>query len=54
MDLKWGKSCSIGNYFIFDWSFVKLAGNEDIHKISDNFDFGPDQTIHFLSYSPNE
>ena len=32
--------------FIFDWIFVKLAGNEDTHKISDEFDFGPDRTIH--------
>ena len=25
--------------FIFDWIFVKLAGNKDSHKISDEFDF---------------
>ena len=45
-----GKCCPIDNYFIFHWSFVTLAGNEDIHKISDKFDFGPNRSIHFWSY----
>ena len=27
--------------------FVKLAGNQDRHKISDVFEFWPDQTSHF-------
>ena len=31
----------------FDWIFVKLAGNEDRHKSSDKFEFGPDRIIHF-------
>ena len=33
--------------FIFDSIFLILAGNEDIYKILDEVDFGPDQTIHF-------
>ena len=28
-----------------------LAGIEDSHKILDKFDFGPDRTLHFGSYS---
>ena len=26
--------------FIFDWIFFILAGNKDIHKISDGFEIG--------------
>ena len=26
---------------------IKVAGNQDRHKSSDEFDFGPDQTTHF-------
>ena len=37
----------VDNYFIFDRSFVVLAGNEDSHKISDQLDFRPNRTIHF-------
>ena len=33
--------------FIFYQIFVKLAGNEDSHKILDALDFWPDQTIRF-------
>ena len=32
---------------IFDKIYVKLAGNEDRHKISNEFKFGPDRIIHF-------
>ena len=34
---------------IFDWNFVKLAGNGDKHKRSNEIKFGPDrdQIIHF-------
>ena len=42
-----GKCCPIDNYSIFDRSFVRFAGNKGILKISEMFDFGPDQTIHF-------
>ena len=31
----------------FDWIFVKLAGNEDRHRSSNEFEFGPDRIIHF-------
>ena len=31
----------------FDWIFVKLAGNKDRHKSSNEFEFGPDRIIHF-------
>ena len=34
------------NDFIFDQIFIRLAGNEDSHKILDKFDFGSDQSIH--------
>ena len=47
-----GKWCLETSTFNFDRIFVKFAG-QDRHKISDKFDFGPDQTIHFcLSYLP--
>ena len=35
----------------FDWIFVRVAGNEDRHKGSNEFEFGPDRVIHF-DYSP--
>ena len=35
-------SCS----FIFDRIFIKLAGNQDRHKISDEFEFRPDWISH--------
>ena len=28
--------------FIFDQIIIKVAGNQDRHKSSDEFDFGPD------------
>ena len=31
----------------FDQIFVKLAGKEDRHKSSDEFEFGPDRIIRF-------
>ena len=33
--------------FIFDRIIIKVAGNQNRHKSSDKFDFGPDQTTHF-------
>ena len=42
-----GKWCLHASMFIIDWIFVKLAGNRDRHKISDKFEFWPDQTCHF-------
>ena len=45
--LLWWKCCLIGSVFIFDWIFLILAGNKGSHKISEEFEFQPDQTIHF-------
>ena len=42
-----GKWCRHASSFIFDQIIIKVAGNQDSHKISDEFDFGPDQTTHF-------
>ena len=42
-----GKCCSHASSFIFDQIIIKVAGNQDRHKSSDKFDFGPDQTTHF-------
>ena len=32
---------------LVDHVIIKVAGNQDKHKSSDVFDFGPDQTTHF-------
>ena len=42
-----GKCCLHAGSFIFDRIIIKVAGNQDRHKSSDEFDFGPDQTTHF-------
>ena len=42
-----GKWCLQASSFIFDWIFVKLAGNQDRHKISDEFEFRLDRINHF-------
>ena len=42
-----GKWCLHASSFIFDQIIIKVAGNQDRHKSSDKFDFGPEQTIHF-------
>ena len=42
-----GECCLHASSFIFDWIIIKVAGNQDRHKSSDEFDFGPDQTTHF-------
>ena len=42
-----GKCCLHASAFIFDWIIIKVAGNQDRHKSSDEFDFGPDPTTHF-------
>ena len=36
-----GKCCLHDNSFIFDQIVIKVAGNQDRHKSSDEFDFGP-------------
>ena len=42
--IEWGKCCQHSSGFIFVWIFFILAGNEDNHKISHEFDFRPDST----------
>ena len=42
-----GKCCLHASSFIFDRITIKVAGNQDRHKSSDKFDFGPDRTTHF-------
>ena len=42
-----GKCCLHASSFIFDQIIIKVADNQDRHKSSDEFDFGPDQTTHF-------
>ena len=39
-----GKWCLHASSFIFYWIIIKVAGNQDRHKSSNEFDFGPDQT----------
>ena len=36
----------------FNWIFVKLAGNEDRHKISEELEFGPGWTFHYWVVRP--
>ena len=36
-----GKWCLHASSFIFDQIVIKVAGNQDRHKSSDKFDFGP-------------
>ena len=42
-----GKWCLQASSFSFDRIFVKLAGNQDSHKISDEFEFRLDRISHF-------
>ena len=42
-----GKCFLHASSFIFDRIIIKVAGNRDRHKISDEFDFRPDQSTHF-------
>ena len=42
-----GKCHLQASAFIFDRIIIKVAGNQDRYKSSDEFDFGPDQTTHF-------
>ena len=47
-----GKWCLQSSTFNFDRIFFKLAGNQDMHKIPDELDFGLDRTIHFRVTCP--
>ena len=42
-----GKWCLHASLFSFDQIIIKVNGNQDRHKGSDEFDFGLDQTTHF-------
>ena len=42
-----GKCCLCASSFIFDRIIIKFSGNQDRHKSSDEFNFGPDHTAHF-------
>ena len=47
-----GKCCLQASSFIFDRIIIKVAGNQDRHKSSQEFDFGSDQTTHFGATRP--
>ena len=47
IDLKWGKWCLHLFSVAFDPILFILAGNEDMHKISDKFEFRPDRTTDY-------
>ena len=42
-----GKWCLHASSFIFNWLIIKVAGYQDRHKSSEEFDFGMNQTTHF-------
>ena len=42
-----GKCCLHASSFIFYQIIIKVAGNQERHKSSVEFDFGPNQTTHF-------
>ena len=42
-----GKCCHHASSFSFYQIIIKVAGNQDRHKSSDEFDFGLDQTTNF-------
>ena len=45
--LQWGKWCLHLFSVVFNPILFILAGNEDMHKISDEFEFLPDWTIYY-------
>ena len=45
-----GKCCIHASSFIFDRIIVKVAGNQDRHKSSDAFDFGPLVSMVSMAY----
>ena len=47
IDLWWGKWCLHHLSVAFDLILFILAGNEDMHKISDKFEFQPDRTTDY-------
>ena len=49
-----GKWCLHASSFIFDGIFIKVAGNQDTHKGSDVFNFGPLVSMAHLYVFGNE
>ena len=47
-----GKCCLHASSFIFDRIIIKNADNQERHKSSNKFDFGPDQDYSLWSYLP--
>ena len=47
-----GNWCLQASSFIFDRMFVKLAGNQDSHKFSVEFEFWLDRISHFRVTCP--
>ena len=47
VDLKWGKWCLHLFLVVFDPVLLILASNEDMHKISDEFEFRSDRTTDY-------
>ena len=47
-----GKWCLQASLFTFDWIFIKLAGNQNRHKILDTFKFSLDRISHFRVNMP--
>ena len=47
-----GKCCLHASSFIFDRIIIKIAGQQDRHKNSDEFDFGAGSDYSSWSYLP--
>ena len=45
-----GKWCLHASSFIFDRIIIKVAGNQDRHKSSDEFDFGLVSMAHLFVF----
>ena len=46
------KCCLHASSFIFDRIIIEVAGNQDRHKSSDEFNFGPGSDYSLWSYLP--
>ena len=47
INYKWEKCCDYSSAFIFDWNRFILAGNKDMHKSLNEFEFQPDPTTDY-------
>ena len=52
IDLQWGKQCLHLFLVVFYLILFILAGNEDMHKISDKLEFLPDRTTNYGVIKP--